>query len=393
MREREAGARRRHRAEHACALRRRARAPRSPRARAERACRATTSCASGPSALYARDRAAARQTAAPRHGSARDRCARRALLLALALALAGCTRIHTAGSASARNPWTQFPAAAAGAHRRTRLAQPALREQRPRPTIANLLSAFRSPLRSTGQLRARDGATRADAGERRDQPRRQDASSLHLRHGVRLGRRRAARRARLAFHLARRDEPAQRREDCATAGTTSLAIDPPDRRTRSSSACASPSVADPRHLRHRRRRLSAAAGAPARRTARPQRRRRSTNIRSRAARTCSPRGTTARRSSSLPNPRYWRGTPAIAQLTYRIIPDADTLFNELQTHEIDVDASVTESQIARLHARRHRGRRSGTSRTGGTWRSMPAGRSSPTCACGGRSPRPSTGTA
>jgi peptide/nickel transport system substrate-binding protein len=49
------------------------------------------------------------------------------------------------------------------------------------------------------------------------------------------------------------------------------------------------------------------------------------------------------------NPRYWRGTPAIAHITYRIIPDADTLFNALVTHEIDVDVdSITESQIARL---------------------------------------------
>ena len=49
------------------------------------------------------------------------------------------------------------------------------------------------------------------------------------------------------------------------------------------------------------------------------------------------------------NPRYWRGTPAIAHITYRIIPDADTLFNALVTHEIDVDVdSITESQIGRL---------------------------------------------
>jgi peptide/nickel transport system substrate-binding protein len=49
------------------------------------------------------------------------------------------------------------------------------------------------------------------------------------------------------------------------------------------------------------------------------------------------------------NPHYWRGTPAIAHIEYRIIPDADTLFNALVTHEIDVDVdSITESQIARL---------------------------------------------
>jgi peptide/nickel transport system substrate-binding protein len=49
------------------------------------------------------------------------------------------------------------------------------------------------------------------------------------------------------------------------------------------------------------------------------------------------------------NPRYWRGKPAIAHLTYRIIPEADTLFNALRTHEVDVDAeNVTETQIGRL---------------------------------------------
>ena len=49
------------------------------------------------------------------------------------------------------------------------------------------------------------------------------------------------------------------------------------------------------------------------------------------------------------NPRYWRGKPAIAHLTYRIIPNADTLFNAMQTHDVDVDVdSVTETQIGRL---------------------------------------------
>jgi peptide/nickel transport system substrate-binding protein len=49
------------------------------------------------------------------------------------------------------------------------------------------------------------------------------------------------------------------------------------------------------------------------------------------------------------NPRYWRGKPAIAHLTYTIIPNADTLFNALQTHDVDVDVdSITETQIGRL---------------------------------------------
>jgi peptide/nickel transport system substrate-binding protein len=50
------------------------------------------------------------------------------------------------------------------------------------------------------------------------------------------------------------------------------------------------------------------------------------------------------------NPHYWRGKPAIAHLTYRIIPEAETLFNALRTHEVDVDVeNVTETQIGRLN--------------------------------------------
>jgi peptide/nickel transport system substrate-binding protein len=48
------------------------------------------------------------------------------------------------------------------------------------------------------------------------------------------------------------------------------------------------------------------------------------------------------------NPRYWRGAPAIAHVTYRIIPDADSLFAALQTHDLDVVDTVGESQIDRL---------------------------------------------
>ena len=46
-----------------------------------------------------------------------------------------------------------------------------------------------------------------------------------------------------------------------------------------------------------------------------------------------------------PNPRYWRGPPKLARLSYRIIPNADTLLAALRTHEIDVDDSITENQI------------------------------------------------
>lgn len=49
------------------------------------------------------------------------------------------------------------------------------------------------------------------------------------------------------------------------------------------------------------------------------------------------------------NPKYWRGKPAIGHLSYKIVPNADTLFAGLRTHEIDVDVdSITETQIAQL---------------------------------------------
>ena len=50
------------------------------------------------------------------------------------------------------------------------------------------------------------------------------------------------------------------------------------------------------------------------------------------------------------NARYWRGTPAIAHISYRIIPDADTLFTALQTHDVDVVDTVGDAQIDRLAA-------------------------------------------
>jgi peptide/nickel transport system substrate-binding protein len=50
------------------------------------------------------------------------------------------------------------------------------------------------------------------------------------------------------------------------------------------------------------------------------------------------------------NPSYWRGKPKIETLSWRVIPNSDTLFSQLQTHEIDVYPNVAESQIARLAA-------------------------------------------
>ena len=48
------------------------------------------------------------------------------------------------------------------------------------------------------------------------------------------------------------------------------------------------------------------------------------------------------------NPNYWRGKPGLDTLAVKIVPNADTLFNELQTHEVDLYESVPEVQIPRL---------------------------------------------
>ncbi|MDP9023817.1 MAG: peptide ABC transporter substrate-binding protein [Candidatus Eremiobacteraeota bacterium] len=57
------------------------------------------------------------------------------------------------------------------------------------------------------------------------------------------------------------------------------------------------------------------------------------------------------RGSSLifePNPYYFRGPAHLKQLIWKIIPDTNTLFSQLQTHEIDVYRGVDENQISRL---------------------------------------------
>lgn len=49
-----------------------------------------------------------------------------------------------------------------------------------------------------------------------------------------------------------------------------------------------------------------------------------------------------------PNPRYFRGKPKLRRLEWKIIPNANTLFQALQTHEIDIYPSVAANQVARL---------------------------------------------
>ncbi|HTD35686.1 MAG TPA: peptide ABC transporter substrate-binding protein [Candidatus Elarobacter sp.] len=48
------------------------------------------------------------------------------------------------------------------------------------------------------------------------------------------------------------------------------------------------------------------------------------------------------------NPYYWRGKPGLQRVSYRIVPNADTLFNLLRTHDVDLFDSVNENQIDRL---------------------------------------------
>ncbi|MBV9718986.1 MAG: peptide ABC transporter substrate-binding protein [Candidatus Eremiobacteraeota bacterium] len=50
----------------------------------------------------------------------------------------------------------------------------------------------------------------------------------------------------------------------------------------------------------------------------------------------------------VPNPRYFRGAPKLREVVWKIVPDVNTLFNQLATHEIDVYRNVSPNAIARL---------------------------------------------
>ncbi len=50
----------------------------------------------------------------------------------------------------------------------------------------------------------------------------------------------------------------------------------------------------------------------------------------------------------VPNPRYFRGPPKLKEVVWKVVPDVNTLFNELSTHEVDVYPSVNADSIARL---------------------------------------------
>jgi peptide/nickel transport system substrate-binding protein len=50
----------------------------------------------------------------------------------------------------------------------------------------------------------------------------------------------------------------------------------------------------------------------------------------------------------VPNPYYFRGKPKLKRLEWRVVPDDNTLFSQLQTHEIDVVTGVNENHVANL---------------------------------------------
>ena len=49
-----------------------------------------------------------------------------------------------------------------------------------------------------------------------------------------------------------------------------------------------------------------------------------------------------------PNARYWRGTPKLHALSWKIVPNPDTLVAELLTHDVDVISNVGETLAYRL---------------------------------------------
>ena len=48
------------------------------------------------------------------------------------------------------------------------------------------------------------------------------------------------------------------------------------------------------------------------------------------------------------NAMYWRGAPKLHDLTYRIVPNPDTLVAQLLTHDVDLIASVGDAQLPRV---------------------------------------------
>lgn len=52
----------------------------------------------------------------------------------------------------------------------------------------------------------------------------------------------------------------------------------------------------------------------------------------------------------VPNPYYFRGAPKVKEVVWKVIPNVNTLFEQLQTHEIDVYSDVDQLHIPSLPA-------------------------------------------
>lgn len=50
----------------------------------------------------------------------------------------------------------------------------------------------------------------------------------------------------------------------------------------------------------------------------------------------------------VPNLRYFRGAPKLKEVIWKVVPDVNTLFNQLATHEIDVYPNVNPNAVGRL---------------------------------------------
>ncbi|MGA7284279.1 MAG: peptide ABC transporter substrate-binding protein, partial [Candidatus Cybelea sp.] len=50
----------------------------------------------------------------------------------------------------------------------------------------------------------------------------------------------------------------------------------------------------------------------------------------------------------VPNPHYFRGAPKLKEVIWKVVPDVNTLYNQLATHEIDVYPNVSANGIPRL---------------------------------------------
>jgi len=50
----------------------------------------------------------------------------------------------------------------------------------------------------------------------------------------------------------------------------------------------------------------------------------------------------------VPNPTYYRGPAKLTKLIWKVVPNAETLFQELETHDVDVYDGVPETQVQRV---------------------------------------------